>query len=616
MTLSGVAYIKAELQSRGVRLESALDTNSVRVRRGGAGPAEGITLAVNGSPASVPFSVPFAAASPFLLTLEGDRWVLLRQDRAGVRPSANRKTLAGSSPVHLVRGDEVRGEHRAHTARGGESGIRGELVLSGGLGDKGGCGEPPRSGSQGERIGIRVRPLPVAPYYGKETREGVPYKQIALLHGLDCLASTVLQSCAYWGTPSGCAFCGIGLSWQAGKTLLRKEPGDLAEAAVAAQEDGARHVTLTAGSTKDRRLELASYRDAVRAIVEAAGLPTHVQLMPPVGRACLESLREAGVVSVGIHAETFDRDLLAKIAPGKACLQPEAYLECWREAVDVFGRGQVESFLLMGLGEEPESLLEGCETLAQLGVYPYLVPFRPIPDTPLAGRHPLDPETAAGLYQRAARILDQHGIDWADALAGCVRCRGCSALPDFQDALAAGRLRRVRPERLEWEVARDGVFVEVAAGIRHEVFVEEQGFSPSSEEDGLDRISVHIVARQGSRALGSVRITPLGEDLWLGSRLAVKAGFRGGLGASLVRRAEEEVLRRAGKRFIAYIQRPRVGFFERCGWRSLEEIPSYHGRPHTLMAAAGRLWGEFGLGRVSAEAVARAATRLAGRGRE
>ncbi len=51
----------------------------------------------------------------------------------------------------------------------------------------------------------------------------MPYWKIALLH-LDSLASTVLQTCAYWGNDDQCAFCGIGLSLAAGNTVAKKRP--------------------------------------------------------------------------------------------------------------------------------------------------------------------------------------------------------------------------------------------------------------------------------------------------------------------------------------------------------------------------------------------------------
>lgn len=521
MALDRVEEIKAEIQCLGVRVCSSEDLCR-RIRKGGAGPAEGITVLVNGSPASVPFSSRFVSDSPFLLARKGGRWVL-----------HHRETRLDS---------------------------------------------------------VRVSFLPEPLFYREQTPEGIPFRKIALFHGSDCLASTVLQTCTYWGTGQGCRFCGIGLSWKTGTTVLQKEAGQLARVALAAKQEGVRHVTLTSGSTGDRMLEEQLFRDSSRAITEATGLPVHVQLMPPFSRAQLERLRDAGVASLGIHRESFDNGLLSSIAPCKASIPLDAFLQAWRDGVEVFGRGQVSSYLLMGLGETEQSLKEGCSRLADLGVYPFLVPFRPIPGTTLAFRKPMDPQAAKEIYWQAALILEEHELHWSSVKAGCVRCRGCSALPDFQNALDRQRRSQAQNGKIAWEVFRSGPYLASAYAIRHEVFVEEQGLFQETDRDGWEEDSIHIVARMDNRCLGTVRMTPLGDSNWLGSRLAVKKNHRGRLGFRLVRKAEEEVIKRGAKRFVAYIQLSRVDFFTQCGWRCVSEVPDYHGKPHMLMMAAGPLW--------------------------
>src|SRR5699024_7120932 len=89
----------------------------------------------------------------------------------------------------------------------------------------------------------RLAPRPK--YYDLTTADGIPYWKIALMH-LDSMASTVLQTCAYWGNSDQCKFCGIGVSLEAGRTIAKKTPAMLAEVAVAARDlDGAVDATLT-----------------------------------------------------------------------------------------------------------------------------------------------------------------------------------------------------------------------------------------------------------------------------------------------------------------------------------------------------------------------------------
>ena len=109
-------------------------------------------------------------------------------------------------------------------------------------------------------------------YYDLTTADGVPYWKIALLH-LDSLASTVLQTCAYWGNEDQCTFCGIGLTLEAGRTIAKKTPAMLAEVAVAARDlDGAVDATLTTGSTRSARTAARStWRSAGRRSRRPAG---------------------------------------------------------------------------------------------------------------------------------------------------------------------------------------------------------------------------------------------------------------------------------------------------------------------------------------------------------
>ncbi len=439
MALVRIEELKSEVQSLGVRISRPAGGRECRIREGGAGPAEGATVVLGGSPASVPVSSDFVAASPFHLAKIGEGWALFRE---------------------------------------------------------------------GRRVDVQVALPPVPGFYRKSTAHGVPYRKIALMHGIDCLASTVLQACRYWGTESACRFCGVELSWKAGRTERKKNPVVLAEVAAEAKRAGAKHVTLTAGSTGDRCAEWRLFLEAARAITETSGLPVHVQLMPPVAAQRLEMLREAGVTSIGIHLESFDPAVLKEMAPCKASIPMEEYVRAWEEAVCVFGRNQVSSYLLMGLGEDPRTLLEGCERLAGIGVYPYLVPFRPIPGTPLEHREPVRPEVAREIYREGARILERHNIHWRAVRAGCVRCRGCSALPDYQDALSMHRAERKGAGEISLEVTREGPLLEASYAVRHAVFVEEQGVFRETDRDEMDAVSWHILAMKDGECVGTVRITP------------------------------------------------------------------------------------------------------------
>jgi biotin synthase-related radical SAM superfamily protein len=98
-------------------------------------------------------------------------------------------------------------------------------------------------------------------------------------------------------------------------------------------------------------------------------------------------MRDAGIDTLGMHLEAVTPKC-APIMPGKASVPLSRYMEAFRAAVPVFGRGQVSTYILAGLGDSREALLAMAQDLIAIGVYPFIVPFVPITGTPLES-HPL-----------------------------------------------------------------------------------------------------------------------------------------------------------------------------------------------------------------------------------
>lgn len=280
-------------------------------------------------------------------------------------------------------------------------------------------------------------------YYDLTTADGIPYWQIALMH-LDSMASTVLQTCAYWGNSDQCTFCGIGVTLAAGRTIAKKTPQMLAEVAVAARElDGAVDATLTTGSTATPDRGAMYVATCGAAVKEASGLPVQVQFEPPADLDVIDRVAALGIDSVGIHVETFDPDVLARVAPGKARWGLPAYFAAWERAVAAFGPGQVSTYVIVGMGEDPRVTVEGCKRAIDLGVYPFVVPLRPVPGSLMQDATPPTPEQMDEIYGEVAPYLASKGMSAAQVAAGCARCGACSGLHALEPA--GGGLRDGRP---------------------------------------------------------------------------------------------------------------------------------------------------------------------------
>lgn len=282
--------------------------------------------------------------------------------------------------------------------------------------------------------------FPRAPrFYARETADGVPYWKIATLHGADVLATTVLQTCTRYGDrATSCQFCAIGRSLAAGATVARKTPAQLAEVARAAVDlDGVRHAVLTTGTPATPDRGAAVLADCTRAIRAAVDLPVQVQCEPPDDLAWLARLRAAGAEAVGMHLEAVTEEVRRRIMPGKAEVPVARYLEAFGRAVELFGRGQVSTYILAGLGDPPEAIVETCAALAAMGVYPFVVPFVPIAGTPLEHHPAPAPAAMEALLAEVAALLAAAGLRSADVKAGCARCGACSTLRAREEARRA-----------------------------------------------------------------------------------------------------------------------------------------------------------------------------------
>ena len=207
---------------------------------------------------------------------------------------------------------------------------------------------------------LPVQTVPLPRFYHETLGDGISCREIALLHGTDCLATSVLQTCTYWNTLSRCRFCGIELSLNNGKTIALKTPEQLAETADRAKVlDGIGHVVLTTGVAAPPEREFSILARSARAIKKRTALPIHAQFMPPRNMDMLPALKDAGVDTVGIHIESFDGKVLKRVAPVKAAMGLKHYRKAWEQAIQYFGPNQVSSFVLVGLGETPDSVIGG-----------------------------------------------------------------------------------------------------------------------------------------------------------------------------------------------------------------------------------------------------------------
>ena len=260
-------------------------------------------------------------------------------------------------------------------------------------------------------------------------------KKIALVHGVDCLSSTIYQKCKYWACGEACAFCGIEYSLQNDTTIVEKNAKQMSEVIVAAKkENRCNHMTLTSGTDENDDKGAIRYIEILEEIKNNhPEIPVHVQIEALENVEYIDKLKDAGAGTIGIHLEVLDENLRSKITPGKFHMSVEMFEKNWKHAIEVFGKNQVSSYILTGFGETFKQFIERVENIVSIGVIPYITPVRAI-----AGKKNLpftDFKELLEVYKKSAELMKYYGVNPLKNIAGCVRCGDCSAISEAYKAL-------------------------------------------------------------------------------------------------------------------------------------------------------------------------------------
>lgn len=254
--------------------------------------------------------------------------------------------------------------------------------------------------------------LPRPEFYDRFTSDGVPMSNIAVIGEPDHLRSVLNQRCGYQQIGLGCKFCAIE-SWWAGYT--DKSPTQVAEVAEAAYREGmARHVTLSTGTRLSRGKGLEDLVDAARLIQKRANVTFTLNFEPLTDVSLLKALlregRAAGATTALCNIECFDESRREDIMPMKGKNSIDDYKRVWEACVDIFDHNEVYTMAIAGLGESDESILEGVELAASMGVVCSVVPHTPMRNAVYEDMTPPMVERMMYLYEAALPIYEKYGL--------------------------------------------------------------------------------------------------------------------------------------------------------------------------------------------------------------
>lgn len=159
-----------------------------------------------------------------------------------------------------------------------------------------------------------------------------------------------------------------------------------------------------------------------------ADIPIGVSTRIPSKEKILR-LREAGATEARLNIEVPDLELSKKLMPNKPM---EEIFRCIEMACTVFGRGKVSSNIVLGLGEEDDSVIQCIKRLAEVGAIATLYPFDPFESEICATTSNFQRPDAERIYRLAVahkEILERYKLDPRTLMTMCPACAASHILP-------------------------------------------------------------------------------------------------------------------------------------------------------------------------------------------
>ena len=131
---------------------------------------------------------------------------------------------------------------------------------------------------------------------------------------------------------------------------------------------------------------------------------------------------------------------------------------------------------------------------------------------------------------------------------------------------------------MSWERAR-----QLASPIRFQVFVREQRVPAEIELDDMDAPSLHAIAFENEKAIGTGRLLPDGH---IGRMAILKEWRRRGIGAAILKALIDAAERRGDREIALSAQLHMVEFYRTQGFEPVGDVYEEAGIPHQAMVRA------------------------------
>ncbi len=264
---------------------------------------------------------------------------------------------------------------------------------------------------EGERADVRFfRELP---------KTGTVVDDLATLHADGCINIWPSTNCCYDTPELKCKFCSL-----LPETVKPIDPDELCRGLkiLLSEYYGTLNFSGATYKNPDRMVEY--WCELCEKIREFSDCPIAVEFAPPKDLSLIDKLKKSGATVAIMNIEIVGKELRREICPGKSGITLEHYHKAMQRAVEVFGYGKVSSVMIGGI-QPWDDVKKECETLCKIGVFPTIMPFRPLDDCTYSFNKACDPEELIEASEFLGELLRKYDLS-PKCQPGCTECGGCS----------------------------------------------------------------------------------------------------------------------------------------------------------------------------------------------
>lgn len=260
------------------------------------------------------------------------------------------------------------------------------------------------------------------PQWVSEIVDGHEVGELVRPHADKCLSLWPSTSCHYVQKNLGCKFCCLtdfheACIWSIENVVKCLE--------LALKENPNYEVNLSGGTCENPDTAIDYLSGVCQAVKRKfKDVRISVECAPPTDVKKLDQLYQSGATALAMNLEIYDDSIRMEICPGKSSISREYYFEVLKEAVSLFGKGNVASVLIVGL-QPKEDIVTAYRKMVDVGVVPTLIPFKPLDGTQMENHKLTDVNEYISLSKELALYMKQKSLR-IQCNNGCASCGACS----------------------------------------------------------------------------------------------------------------------------------------------------------------------------------------------